>query len=179
MAQQPQQQQRGGGAISEAQRVVRAALSDPGSAQFRNVRQMPNGAVCGQVNAKNRMGGFVGFSPFAVDRSLNVMHIHSSRNHANDDHNDIEFNVRAVCERQPQESLRDIRQRIADDIISSAETNRVNWCGSNPSSLQCQPNGISFARQLTRSNVMIYVRYRKHIEEHSASIIQLDVDRIY
>ena len=48
---------------SDAIASVKERLSDPGSAQFRNV-QAKNGAVCGEVNAKNKMGGYVGFTRF-------------------------------------------------------------------------------------------------------------------
>ena len=48
------------------------ALKDPGSAQWDrvlrarrpNVRGEPADVVCGYVNAKNAMGGYVGFKPF-------------------------------------------------------------------------------------------------------------------
>lgn len=51
--------------------AVRAAMLDPESAQFRNVRVVANRGggklVCGEVNSKNRLGGYVGFQPFLVD----------------------------------------------------------------------------------------------------------------
>lgn len=55
--------------ISELRKPVLAQLSDPESAQFRNERVIGNwrfaGTVlCGDVNAKNKMGGYAGFSPF-------------------------------------------------------------------------------------------------------------------
>lgn len=43
--------------------AVRERLFDPGSAQFRDVRVVRAG-YCGRVNAKNRMGGYVGFREF-------------------------------------------------------------------------------------------------------------------
>jgi len=44
---------------------VREALTDPESATFRNTSYHgATKAVCGEVNAKNRMGGFVGFTRF-------------------------------------------------------------------------------------------------------------------
>jgi len=53
--------------IAEGESQVRDALADPNSAEFRNlsIREV-TGAVCGEVNAKNRMGGFVGFTRFYV-----------------------------------------------------------------------------------------------------------------
>src|SRR5687768_8684323 len=49
----------------KAKRAAAAKLLDPASAQFRNVRSV-NGAVCGELNGKNKMGAFVGFSRFLV-----------------------------------------------------------------------------------------------------------------
>jgi hypothetical protein len=58
------------GAVNDAKREVRQHLVDPSSAQFESVHENPkNGAVCGLVNAKNRMGGYVGASPFVYEKS--------------------------------------------------------------------------------------------------------------
>lgn len=47
--------------------IVRNSLKDPVSAQFRNLRGgKSNGSVCGEINAKNSFGGYVGFQPFVV-----------------------------------------------------------------------------------------------------------------
>lgn len=45
--------------------LVRAALLDPESARFTNVRDA-NGILCGFVNAKNTFGGYTGPRAFAV-----------------------------------------------------------------------------------------------------------------
>lgn len=53
-----------------AKKAVGDLLSDPESAQFRDLKSYPLGKgerVCGEVNAKNRMGGYVGFVRFVVD----------------------------------------------------------------------------------------------------------------
>jgi hypothetical protein len=51
---------------AQAKRIVSSSLIDPNSAQFRNL--VVNGEdVCGEVNAKNKMGAFVGFTRFVVD----------------------------------------------------------------------------------------------------------------
>lgn len=58
---------------NDAQRIVRAALKDPDSAKFSNVRVKEGTAfVCGQVNAKNSFGGYVGPIPFAYDSSTQL-----------------------------------------------------------------------------------------------------------
>ena len=55
----------------EARKYVIGTLRDPQSAQFRNLKVVDGSIdgrgeklVCGEVNAKNAMGGFVGFQPF-------------------------------------------------------------------------------------------------------------------
>lgn len=54
-------------AIEAAQALLHDGLNDPASAQFRKLNFNPaGGTVCGEVNAKNRMGGYVGFTPFYV-----------------------------------------------------------------------------------------------------------------
>jgi len=54
--------------IVAAERAVKASLSDPDSAQFKDVYAnytVKFGVVaCGQVNAKNKMGGYAGFKRF-------------------------------------------------------------------------------------------------------------------
>lgn len=51
--------------------VVSATLKDPSSAQFRDDRvvRLPDGSAryCGEVNARNAFGGYVGFRPFIAD----------------------------------------------------------------------------------------------------------------
>lgn len=42
---------------------VAEELLDPESAKFRNVRIVGN-AVCGEVNGKNKLGGYVGYQSF-------------------------------------------------------------------------------------------------------------------
>lgn len=48
----------------EAQDAVKRLLNDPESARFTDLTTGPDGNVCGMVNAKNRMGGYVGATPF-------------------------------------------------------------------------------------------------------------------
>jgi hypothetical protein len=54
----------------KAQQLVADQLIDPSSAQFRNVRTVSPSyggkRVCGEVNGKNRMGAYAGFSRFIV-----------------------------------------------------------------------------------------------------------------
>lgn len=57
--------------MSELRKPVLAELNDPDSAKFRNERlvspwTVSNSILCGEMNAKNRMGGYAGFSAFYV-----------------------------------------------------------------------------------------------------------------
>jgi hypothetical protein len=52
--------------VTEAQRRVAERLIDPDSAQFRNVTVVGD-SVCGEVNSKNRFGGYVGFQRFGYN----------------------------------------------------------------------------------------------------------------
>lgn len=55
--------------IERGKAAVIATLKDPSSAQFRNV-VLKGGAVCGEVNAKNAFGGYVGFQHFVWSSSV-------------------------------------------------------------------------------------------------------------
>lgn len=52
-----------------AEQAVKRILNDPESAQFRDMRVYTL-SVCGEVNAKNAMGGYVGFQRFIYQRSV-------------------------------------------------------------------------------------------------------------
>jgi len=51
--------------IRMAKEAVTKNLKDPSSADFRNVRWVSGGDVCGEVNAKNSFGGYAGFQRFS------------------------------------------------------------------------------------------------------------------
>ena len=57
---------------SEAKKAVKSILNDPGSAEFQELNPgKEKGDVCGKVNAKNRMGGFAGATPFVYEAKTN------------------------------------------------------------------------------------------------------------
>lgn len=60
--------------ISDAKAAVRAMAKDPDSVQFRNETVRFTGDVCGEYNAKNSFGAYVGFRPFVYrkDGSLTL-----------------------------------------------------------------------------------------------------------
>ena len=51
-------------AIPKAREPMVSLLRDPASAQTRNERITKAGVLCGEVNAKNSMGGYVGFRKY-------------------------------------------------------------------------------------------------------------------
>lgn len=55
-----------------AKAAVSRDMRDPMSTQFRDVVQGDGDIVCGEVNAKNTMGAYVGFTRFIVSDSLGV-----------------------------------------------------------------------------------------------------------
>lgn len=60
--------------ITAAKKAVIEQLKDPNSAEFKNVGKYVatisgKPMVCGQVNAKNSMGGYVGFRRFAFSQT--------------------------------------------------------------------------------------------------------------
>lgn len=59
---------------AQVQEALAGELVDPSSAQLRNVRVVePLGTICGEVNSKNRMGGYVGYRPFAYTPSTQII----------------------------------------------------------------------------------------------------------
>ncbi|WP_170929967.1 MULTISPECIES: SPOR domain-containing protein [unclassified Pseudomonas] len=59
----------GGGDIERARTAVAQRLKDPDSAKFRNERPAPAGGICGEVNGKNALGAYSGFSPFLATKN--------------------------------------------------------------------------------------------------------------
>jgi hypothetical protein len=54
--------------IQAAQATLTAGLKDPESVEYKNLRYVTTkDVVCGQYNAKNSFGAYVGFHYFAVD----------------------------------------------------------------------------------------------------------------
>ncbi|MFA9275059.1 MAG: hypothetical protein ACEQSE_09325 [Candidatus Aquirickettsiella gammari] len=63
-------------AIDDLREPIVSMLVDPMSAQFRNEKRIGENILCGEVNAKNQMGGYIGFKKFI--RTLEFSHIDGS-----------------------------------------------------------------------------------------------------
>ena len=50
--------------IETAKKSIEEHLLDPSSVQYRNVKTYSDNVVCGEMNGKNKMGGYVGYKPF-------------------------------------------------------------------------------------------------------------------
>lgn len=60
--------------IAAARAPILAALKDPLSAQWRNESIKRNGkTVCGELNSKNSMGGYVGFKRYLSNSALYLL----------------------------------------------------------------------------------------------------------
>lgn len=53
---------------------VLSQLNDPGSASFQDVTIRGGSTVCGKVNSKNKLGGYVGFQDFASSPEGTLIH---------------------------------------------------------------------------------------------------------
>lgn len=118
-----------------AQKFVAQQLRDPASAQFRGMRighgRKPNddppSVVCGEVNAKNGMGGYAGFARFiadidATDAMVDPQVTDGDRRHAA---------ALELCSIRRDSVCADAR-KIADEIANQAGFNAMweNYCGS-------------------------------------------------
>jgi murein DD-endopeptidase MepM/ murein hydrolase activator NlpD len=93
-------------AVEAAKQTVANALKDPNSAQFRNVRltrYLDGNVVCGEVNAKNSYGGYVGFSPFVA--STTSSRLYDSDNKYPNIQSATNAGLNAACIRSPVTSL--------------------------------------------------------------------------
>lgn len=73
-------------AIPKARQPVQSLMRDPASAQFRNERIVSGGVLCGEVNSKNAMGGYVGYKKFiSMGPSANYLEDHGRLEEATTD----------------------------------------------------------------------------------------------
>ncbi len=74
-----------GGDIEKHKKVVTNILSDPDSASFREIKQSSKDkdVWCGEINAKNKMGGYAGYTKYVIQtigfEILSAREVHVSR----------------------------------------------------------------------------------------------------
>ncbi|TGV09707.1 hypothetical protein E4695_04150 [Alcaligenaceae bacterium 429] len=70
--------------ISDLRKPILSEMTDPDSALFRNESFVGNwfgeGVYCGEVNGKNAMGGYVGYSEFFVWSAMGLKTQHHAIN---------------------------------------------------------------------------------------------------
>jgi hypothetical protein len=112
--------------IKRAKQLAVRDLIDPNSAQFRDV-VVRGAAVCGELNGKNRMGAYTGFSRFVVDISSSLAHIDPHFDFADlISARDLCSSIRSnpysygsslsACERATEKEMEQILQRNFDDL---------------------------------------------------------------
>jgi len=80
---------------------IKAQLVDPDSAQFKNEMKNEWGVVCGEVNAKNKMGGYAGF------RSYRAFQVGSSGWHVKINEEKDDMAQLILCNSSPAEVRQD------------------------------------------------------------------------
>ena len=58
-----------------AEKVAASKVPDPSSVQFRDVNVLHHQYVCGELNAKNILGAYVGFSRFVAEPDGQSWHV--------------------------------------------------------------------------------------------------------
>lgn len=61
--------------LPAARAMISAQMKDPDSTKFRSDRFTKSGWLCGELNAKNSMGGYVGFKRFISGGANGVFYI--------------------------------------------------------------------------------------------------------
>jgi hypothetical protein len=57
--------------LQAAETLIADMTKDPEAARFRDVKYGRDGAICGWINAKNAMGGYVGYQRFLIEDGSN------------------------------------------------------------------------------------------------------------
>lgn len=97
--------------ISKAKELVSDELSDPESAKFRrmflsntvNAKGENRVHLCGEVNAKNKMGGYSGYRKFFADANSAIINPNA----------------------EDEESVNGVRQQLFDLVYPRACTNKI------------------------------------------------------
>lgn len=118
--------------IEAAKNSIELKLSDPSSVQYREVAAYSEGVVCGEVNAKNKMGGYVGFQAFVYDGTaveLNVP-VLTRLNWCNNVDQQKHLKANAIKHEEKtatMQGLLDLYQERCDRASSDPPA-RADWC---------------------------------------------------
>lgn len=107
--------------VENAREALTTTLYDPSSAEFRRVRRVGN-VLCGQVNAKNRFGAYVGFVDFVAEP--NMVHLSQFNDGiATDETSDFALAFIDSCA-TPAQRRRIAEQRAAEERAYAEENAR-------------------------------------------------------
>lgn len=110
--------------LPSARQLVSDKMTDPASAQFRNDRLINFDWHCGEVNAKNSMGGYVGYKRFISGRLSKVVYLE---------------NKGVVGEESTEEFI-----RVMDKVIANLKT--FNSLSAQTPDLRLPPESEQYAR---------------------------------
>jgi len=101
---------------SNAKRALERHLKDPDSVQYRDVQAFKGGVVCGEYNAKNSLGGYVGYSRF----------IYNAPRSGDLDADAAPVKVSAWCTDSPYRS--EVIKRMCDQSWANPKTQAALGC---------------------------------------------------
>lgn len=101
--------------VDIAKKEIESTLIDPSSVQYRNIVAYSEDAVCGEFNAKNRMGGYVGFKPFVYQNKQVAL--------------DAEWEIRSLwCNNESDKNLKSIKKELQKQEAGCIrEKEDTNW----------------------------------------------------
>ena len=89
------------GSLTAATEIVKAAmrtsLFDPMTAVYSELRLGRQGAVCGKVNAKNKLGAYIGFKDFVVEKGGQPHFSSNNDGLGTELYSDFAFSYLALC----------------------------------------------------------------------------------
>ena len=148
--------------IDSVKKSVEEGLSDPQSAQYKDVKEFPEGVVCGQVNAKNKLGGYAGFQAFVYrdGREVNLK--------------DYPFADSILCNETPKKALAfatqvmDLAKADLNDAkvaLEKAEKEANHWIA------QCKAQKEPAGKEVFCGHAM---KYKAPFEEAMVKMVQAE-----
>lgn len=114
------------GWMSSKRSPMVASLKDPDAAQFRNEHLGKNSNLCGEVNSKNAMGAYVGFTRYISNKKSYAIEGYSVTSFALNDEEKNQYLIRNI----------EINNSVLKGIIKLAKEDRAKGIDFNsPSDL--------------------------------------------
>lgn len=107
---------------TRAKAALEGVLNDPFSARYRRVSTGRDGSLCGQVNAKNRMGAYTGFQTFITFSSGNAVHFQTGAGDRTDPASDFGPQWQRGCASARERRDYAVNQATFEDDYEEVET---------------------------------------------------------